>query len=285
VTLSARVSRFLPALACPACGASLENSAEALRCTGCGAAYPVRDGRIYFRSVAARSDPMDSLKGRLKKLLGRWYYTIGVRVFAPTYPFAFARRLRRQVDPARQLVVDAGCGVHRCDENALGLDIDEYAAVDIVCDLQALPFKPGSLDAIVTRSVLEHVPDPEAIVGGFLRCTRSGGVGMHQVPFLFPFHASPHDYRRFTHMGLQQLFAKWKMMEQVNSGGPVSLALLATIELVSALLSFGRPGPKSAVYLVLCALLFPLKILDAPFIARAAMLPMAPSIFVHVVKP
>jgi hypothetical protein len=71
----------------------------------------------------------------------------------------------------------------------------------------------------------------------------------------------------------------------VNSGGPVSLALLATIELVSTLLSFGQPGPKSVVYLVLCGLLFPLKILDAPFIARAAMLPMAPSIFVHVVKP
>ena len=285
MNLSSRVARFLPALACPGCGASLEAAADSLRCTGCQAAYPVRDGRIYFRNAAGASDPMDSLKGRLKALLGRWYYTIGVRVFAPTYPFPFAGRLRRHVDPARQLVVDAGCGVHRCDENALGVDISDYEAVDVVCDLESLPFKPGSVDAIVTRSVLEHVPDPVAIVGNFLRCTRPGGVGMHQVPFLFPFHAAPHDYRRFTHMGLLQLFAEWKTMEQANSGGPVSLALLATIELVSTLLSFGRPGPKSVLYLLLCACLFPLKFLDAPFIGRESMLPMAPSIFLHVVKP
>ena len=228
---------------------------------------------------------MDSLKGRLKAHLGRWYYTIGVRVFAPTYPFPFAKRLRRRLDCSRQLVVDAGCGVHRCDEHAIGLDIYDYAAVDIVCDLQTLPFKPGSVDAIVTRSVLEHVPDPEAVVRGFLRCTRAGGLGMHQVPFLFPFHASPHDYCRFTHMGLRRLFAEWNMMEQVNAGGPVTLALLALIEFVSAILSFGRPGPKAVVYLILCAGLFPLKLLDAPFIGREAMLPIAPSIFVHVVKP
>lgn len=285
MSLPPRLARFLPALACPACGASLESAPDALRCTGCATQFPVRDGRVYFRDAAERSDRVDSLKGRLKTLLGRWYYVIGVRVLAPTYPFPFVRRLRRHLDCSRHLVIDAGCGVHRCDEHALGLDLYDYPAVDVVCDLQALPFRAGSLDAIVTRSVLEHVPDPEAVVGGFLRCTRAGGLGMHQVPFLFPFHASPHDYRRFTHMGLRQLFGKWQMVEQLNSGGPVTLALLATIELLATMLSFGRPGLKGALYLFFCGCLFPLKFLDAPFIGREAMLPMAPSIFVHVVKP
>ena len=285
MTLPPRLARFLPALACPGCGAPLESVAEALRCTGCTTQYPVRGGKVYFRSAAGRDDELDSLKGRLKALLGRWYYIIGVRVIAPTYPFPFARRLRRQLDCSSHLVVDAGCGVHRCDENALGLDLYDYPAVDVVCDLYALPFRVGSLDAIVTRSVLEHVTDPEAVVQGFLRSTRVGGFGMHQVPFLFPFHASPHDYRRFTHMGLRQLFGKWRMVEQVNSGGPVTLALTSTIELLATLFSFGQPGLKGALYLLLCGLLFPLKFLDAPFIGRKAMLPMAPSIFVHVVKP
>lgn len=245
----------------------------------------MRDGRIYFREAAVRDDRMDALKGRLKALLGRWYYTIGVRVFAPTYPFAFERRVRKHLDCARQIVVDAGCGTHRCDEHAIGVDLYDYEAVDIVCDLHALPFKAGSVDAFITRSVLEHLPDPCSVVRGFLRCTRPGGIGMHQVPFLFPFHASPHDYRRFTHMGLRQLFADWKLVEQVNSGGPVTLFLLAVIEFLSTLVSFGRPGPKAVVYLLLCACLFPLKVLDAPFIARESMLPMAPSIFLHVAKP
>ncbi len=285
MSLPPRLARLLPALACPGCGGSLDAGEDALRCVQCAAQYPVRDDRLYFRNPAERDDRMDTLKGRLKSLLGHWYYTIGVRVIAPTYPFAFTRRVRRHLDCARQIVIDAGCGVHRCDEHAIGLDLYDYPAVDIVCDLQSLPFKPGSVDAFVTRSVLEHVPDAEAVVRGFLRCTRPGGIGMHQVPFLYPFHASPHDYRRFTHMGLRQLFAEWQMIEQVNAGGPVTLALLATIEFLATLLSFGRPGPKAIVYLLLCGCLFPLKVLDAPFIGREAMLPMAPSLFVHVCKP
>jgi SAM-dependent methyltransferase len=286
VTLPARLARFLPALACPACDAPLDALPAALLCSGCGVRYPVRNGRAYFVAVPEPSDDeLDSLKGWLKRKLGRWYYVVGVRVFAPTYPFGFARRLRRALDCSTRLVVDAGCGADRVAEDALGVDLYDYPAVDVVCDLARLPFRPGSLDAIVTRSVLEHVPDPEAVVRGFLRCTRAGGLGMHQVPFLFPFHAAPHDYRRFTHMGLRRLFAGWQVSEQVNAAGPVTLALLAFIELVSTLLSFGRPGPKALVYLMLCAVLFPLKLLDAPFIGRAAMLPMAPSIFLHVVKP
>lgn len=284
MSLPPRLARVLPALACPGCGGSLAQDGEALRCAGCAAAYPVRGGRVYFRAAAGREDRMDDLKGRLKRLLGRWYFTVGVRVFAPTYPFAFAARVRRHLDCARRLVVDAGCGAHRCDEDAIGLDLYDYEAVDLVCDLEHLPFKPGAVDAFVTRSVLEHVPDAEAVVRDFLRCTRPGGRGMHQVPFLFPFHASPHDYRRFTHMGLRQLFAGWRTVEQVNAGGPVTLFLLAAIELLATLVSFGRPGPKAVAYLALCGVLFPLKYLDAPFIGRAAMLPLAPSIFIHVEK-
>jgi len=285
MSLPPRLARFLPALACPGCGESLAAAPDALGCTGCAARYPVRDGRVYFRAPGERTDHVDSLKGRLKQLLGRWYYSIGVRVLAPTYPFPFAGKLRRHLDCSRHLVVDAGCGVHRCDDDALGLDMYDYPAVDIVCDLEALPFRPGSLDAIVTRSVLEHVAEPQAVVRGFLHCTRPGGLGMHQVPFLFPFHAAPHDYHRFTHMGLRRLFAEWKVMEQVNASGPVTLALLAGIELASTLLALGRPGPKAVVYLLLCGCLFPLKLLDAPFIGRPSMLAMAPSIFLHVVKP
>jgi len=286
VSLPPRLARFLPALACPACEASLNAMPAALQCTACGERYPVRDGRAYFVSVPERSrDDLDSLKGWLKRKLGRWYYIVGVRVIAPTFPFAFEGRLRRELDCSRDLVVDAGCGAHRVDEHALGVDLFDYPAVDVVCDLAKLPFRTGALDAIVTRSVLEHVPDPEAVVRGFLKSTRPGGRGLHQVPFLFPFHAAPHDYRRFTHVGLRQLFGEWKVMEQVNAAGPVTLALLMFIELVSTMLSFGRPGPKAVLYLLLCACLFPLKLLDAPFIGRAAMLPMAPSIFLHVVKP
>ncbi len=285
VSLAPRIARILPALACPGCGGGLQAMESGLGCANCGAAYPVRDGRVYFREPASAGDAMDALKGRLKRLFGRWYYAVGVRILGPTYPFPFGARVRRTLDCARGIVVDAGCGSERCNPDAIGLDLYDYAAVDLVCDLESLPFKPASVDAFVTRSVLEHVPDAGRVVEGFRRCTRAGGAGLHQIPFLYPFHASPHDYRRFTHMGVRRLFSGWTVRELINAAGPFTLFLVLFAELAATAVSLGMPRIKALAYLACCALLFPLKFLDAPFIGRRAMLPFAPSIFVHVVKP
>jgi len=57
----------------------------------------------------------------------------------------------------------------------IGVDLFDYDAADVVCDLAALPFADGSIDACVSRSVLEHVPDPPTVMEQCHRVTRSGG--------------------------------------------------------------------------------------------------------------
>jgi SAM-dependent methyltransferase len=280
-----RLERLKPALACPQCHQQLDYESDAATCRGCGARYPIRGGRIYFIELAERSDDLDRLKGWLKHRLGRAYYTVGIRILAPTFPFNFARRVSRYVDPSRELVVDAGSGNHRIHADIICADMFDYDVVDVVCSLDALPFRAASIGAFVSRSVIEHVPAPSTVVDEFDRCTRPGGYSIHMIPFLFPFHASPADYHRFTHEGQRILFSRWQHVETMNPTGPVTVALVVLLEAMATILSFNRPGPKSVIYLMLCGVLFPLKFLDAPFVDRRAFLGCAATILSVVRKP
>lgn len=267
-----RLARVQSIAVCPTCRGELAWSADEARCGDCGAAFPIRNGRIYFVAVPQRDDDLDRVKGWLKRTFGRAYYTIGVRLLAPTFPFNFARFVTRRVDPAAGIVIDAGCGNHRLHEDIIGADLFDYDAVDVVCSLGALPFRDNAVAAIVTRSVLEHVPAPHAVVSEFRRCTRAGGLNMHLIPFLFPEHASPDDFHRFTVHGQDVLFAGWDLVERTNPGGPVSAALSHFIDVLATVLSANVTAIKSVVYLALCGLFFPLKFLDAPFVNRGAFL-------------
>jgi len=279
-----RLERIKPILVCPACQGGLHYDAEKATCLQCACSYQVKNGKIYFVEVPERSDNLDELKGRLKQRLGKYYYMIGRDILAPTYPFNYRKKVLQYFQPAKQIVIDVGCGNYRLDENIFCLDMFDYNAVDIVCDLTRLPFKPDRVDGFISRSVLEHVQMPFRIVDQFYQCTKAGGLGIHLIPFLFPFHASPHDYQRFTHEGQKILFKNWEVVEQTNPTGPVTLCLLCLIEFLSALLS-GKSGRlKAYIYLFLCGVLFPLKYLDVLFIDRPKFLSIAPSILSVVRK-
>lgn len=285
VARTKRLERFLPSLCCTACGGALTLGAGAVTCGACATAFPVREGRLYFLTPPSRTDALDDLKGLLKNWLGRYYYTVGVDLLAPTFPQSLGREVRRHLDPARALVVDAGSGNRRIDDGVLCLDFFDYEEVDVVCDVTNPPLRPGSVDAVVTRGLLEHLQDPFTTVKNFAACTRSGGFGVHLVPFLFPFHASPHDYFRFTHKGLEELFSGFDVVDMVAATGPFTLFLVCLQEFLATLLSFGNGRLKGLLTLGLCAALFPIKFLDWPFVRGKRFLGMAPTILSTLRKP
>jgi len=273
------------ALACPTCRGDLDCEETRLTCKTCGTVYPVQDGQIRFISPMGADDPLDKLKHRLKHWLGGAYYTVGVAIIAPTYPFNFRKAIYRHFDPSRQSIVDLGCGANRVDDAIVTLDVVAYDAVDIVADLAQLPFKSDSIDGFVSRSVLEHLPDFPAATNELMRCTRPGGKGLHLIPFLFPYHASPNDFQRLTHSGAERLFNGWSLVEQKNATGPVTLFVVCLAEFLAIVLSLGVKRLKGPAYLLACVLLFPIKFLDMPFVGRKAFLSLAPSILTVTRKP
>ncbi|WP_198034871.1 methyltransferase domain-containing protein [Bradyrhizobium sp. WSM1417] len=276
---NARLAKVRGALCCPACRADLLDFPSFLRCSSCSAEYPVRDGKIYFIEVPNATDELDSVKYRLKKALGKAYYSVGIAVFAPTFPFNYRAAVLRFVEPDKQLVIDIGAGNHRIDQRIVTIDLFDYVATDIVCDLSSLPFRDESVDAFISRSVLEHVPRLTQICKNLARATRKNGLAAHLIPFMFPFHASPHDYQRLTHIGAATLFPGFELLEQRNATGPFTLLTLLLTELFAVIFSLGNERPKAFLYLTFCLIFFPIKFLDFPFVGRPSMLGIAPTIF------
>lgn len=277
--MAKRLERIKHVLACPSCRKDLIFSNQYCSCSGCQKIFHIRNEKIYFIEPSVHADAYDKIKDFFRKKLGNFYYIIGMGVLSPSYPFGFARRVRKRIDPKKKLVVDAGCGNYRIDRDVICLDLFDYDAVDIVCDLSSLPFKDSSIDAFVTQGVLEHVPDAKQVVENFYRCTRNNGFGIHGIPFMFPFHAAPYDFQRYTHVGIKKLFYKFELQEQMTAAGPVSLGLIITVEFLSTCLGLGFEKPKAFLHLILGAVFSPIKYLDVLFVGGKAFMDLAPVIF------
>ena len=81
-----------------------------------------------------------------------------------------------------------------------------YAPIDVVCEANAIPVPDASFDVVICTEVLEHVPEPIAVVrefgrivapGGRLILTAPLGSGIHQEPYHFYGGYTPFWYQRF----------------------------------------------------------------------------------------
>lgn len=78
----------------------------------------------------------------------------------------------------------------------------------IQADAALLPLATGSFDVVVCAELLEHVPDPRRVVAEAARVIRPGGKLVLTAPFLYPIHADPFDYGRYTRTFWLQLLAE-----------------------------------------------------------------------------
>lgn len=111
--------------------------------------------------------------------------------------------------PADALVVNVGCALVRrfeddCPARYLATDLRVLDNVDFSSDATRLPLADNSVDMLLTLEMLEHVPDPTAVVRELARVLKPGGTVLLSVPSAVPRH-DHHDFWRFTAQGLQQM--------------------------------------------------------------------------------
>ena len=76
---------------------------------------------------------------------------------------------------------------------------------DIQCDFEKpLPIPTDSYDVALLINVLEHIFEYRQLLGETHRILKPRGRIIIIVPFLFPYHASPQDYHRYTHSALER---------------------------------------------------------------------------------
>jgi SAM-dependent methyltransferase len=79
-----------------------------------------------------------------------------------------------------------------------GADITYY-------DGKTMPFASGSFDTALCVEVLEHAPEPDALMAEIARVLKPGGQLLMTVPWSARRHHIPYDFHRFTRERLQTM--------------------------------------------------------------------------------
>lgn len=103
------------------------------------------------------------------------------------------------------------------------VDIEGGHGVDLVADAHDLHMVPdNSVDLVNCLNLLEHVQYPHKVISEAYRILKPGGIINVNVPFIFPFHADPDDFYRFSKNGILILCEKFECIVNGYSRGPAS---------------------------------------------------------------
>ncbi len=173
------------------------------------------------------------------------------------YPLSKKVALIRRVAPQyfKGKLLDVGCGrmpYRAIIENACmlesytGVDIEneryqEAIKPDIFWDGKTLPLEDQTMDTAMLVEVLEHVPDPVAVLREVHRTLTKDAHLLITVPFLWPLHDVPYDEYRYTPFGLKRIIeeAGFEVVE-IESFGSWHSSMASMIALYVRRANFGR---------------------------------------------
>ena len=113
-----------------------------------------------------------------------------------------------------QVALDFGAGNQALDDPCIiRMDLVLGPNVDLVGDLQTLPFREGCIDFCFGGAVMEHVPRPFQAVDEIYRVLKPGGYVYADWSFLIAYHGYPHHYFNATLHGLRETFRRFTEIE------------------------------------------------------------------------
>lgn len=228
-----------------------------------GIHYNYQDNKFVFTPFEEEivSDSLDKVKKFFKDF--QRFYDFLIYIISPQYPsrYFFLKKVLSRTKDSNEIIVNLGSGYTDLREDIINVDIIPYKPVNIVCDITQLPFKDNSVDQIINIAVLEHVPDPQAVIAEIYRVLKPGGKLLCEIPFMQGFHASPFDFQRFTYEGIKVQFSQFKNLK-IHSNSPTGGVLWLFQEWVAMLLSFGIKSLHNLILILMMCLTFPLKFID-----------------------
>ncbi len=241
---------FAELLCCPTCkGAFAPTAGEVLRCADarCGKTFPIvgdrpvlidEDRSVFqhrdYQSVPAAGPDLEGRSAKATQGAGGKARLWLSRLPSPSVNLSAVRcfesmkrlLLERNASPVVLLV---GGGIRGKGMSALtgepairliNVDPSPDSTASIFCDAHDLPFRDGSIDAVVAQAVLEHVADPWRCVEEIHRLLKPNGIVYAETPFMQQVHLHGYDFTRFSHMGHRRLFRRFAEIESGAVAGP-----------------------------------------------------------------
>lgn len=110
------------------------------------------------------------------------------------------------------LDLGAGRGQYRAlfrESKYIGVDVEPHDGVALVADItKPLAIEPNSIDCVIVSNVLEHVPEPMAVLTHLKKVLKTDGMVLILVPFTIKIHQAPRDFLRYTHYMLRYLLQR-----------------------------------------------------------------------------
>lgn len=192
-------------LRCPRTGQPLTRADGVLQ-TSDGISYPTRGHQVFLSS---------SPGAWLQQATSTW----GLSAFA-----------REAIRESSGLVLAIGAGLGPTVPRLIQLDIVDFPNVDVIAEGATLPFADAAFDAVICENVIEHVPDPFALVAEIDRVLKPGGrVGLNGTNMHFT-HGYPSHYFNATEFGMRLLLEERAHFEGQYEFAPIPKSLQTVLQ-------------------------------------------------------
>lgn len=205
---------------------------------------------------------------KLKKFLKKFLHT-------PIHPQWHCAHAKKNIenlikeDVRGTMVLDIGCATKwpgkllPSSSCYIGIDYLETAESwyktqpDVYGDAQNLPVSNGSVDSVLLLDVLEHLQDPDQALKEIFRVLKTEGTLIIQVPFLYPIHDAPIDYRRWSKFGLNEMASRhgFDIKKESSSGNLLeSAAIISNIAMSKTVLNWFSQKRLASVFVLILPL-------------------------------
>jgi SAM-dependent methyltransferase len=257
-------------LFCPVCYSRLGTSPVALTCESCPATYPVNKGIPFFVESPVRegfdaSFHEEAYAGTSTR--ARVYNSLKQVITSEYSPHDTLNSFLASI-PQGSMIVEFGSGARRVRPDVLNIDLFPTPNVDLVATIEHTPLASNSVDFVILDSVIEHVPNPVAVVDEVFRVLKPGGKLLCINPFLFPYHGYPAHYCNFTKDGIEQLLQRFARVEVQTHQGPTSAIVNILSEYIGVVIGRENRTRYMIAKAAILTLTFPLKFIDRFLVDR-----------------
>lgn len=148
-----------------------------------------------------------------------YYYvsTLTRKAYEKTIPELLKRKTKYNI-------LDYGCGTKPYEylfegylNKYIGADVGDNPKADVKIELgEKLPLNDMEFDIVLSSQVLEHVQDVDQYMRECNRILKENGYLLLSTHGTWQYHASPHDYYRWTHIGLKHLLESYGFTVEKN---------------------------------------------------------------------